>query len=125
MTTEENEHVTLSWKLIEWKVAYYLPEKVHASRIDDYTIDDDVYDQHERHYLTLCRQLGKPNTIVHKGHPGFDDVSMRDAMMEVDVSRPSVQLVLKKLGAPKARRRRKCSTDTIPTLRSARSSARR
>jgi hypothetical protein len=30
--TEGEEHARLSWKLIEWKVAYYRPDSVHFSR---------------------------------------------------------------------------------------------
>jgi hypothetical protein len=91
----------LGWKIIEWKVAYYLPNLVHKSRIADYTISDDLYDEAEKRYLKLCRRVGLPNYNVHKKYPGFDDVSYKHAMFEVDRERPSVQLVLAKLGSPK------------------------
>lgn len=97
----QREHTELGWRLIEWKVAYYKPEKVHRTRKADYEIDDHTYDAHEQRYLTLCRELGVPNTVVHKAYPGFEDVSLEHAMMEVDVKRPSVQLVLRKLGSIK------------------------
>lgn len=100
------EHVALSWRLIEWKVSYYLPDRVHPSRRKDYEIPDDEYDANEQRYLTLCRTLGIPNTIVHKSYPGFGDVA-GDGMMEVDESRPSIQLVLSKLGSPKRRKRKR------------------
>jgi hypothetical protein len=101
----EDEFVALCWKLIEWKVAYYRPEFVHRSRRKELVIDDETYDAHEQRYLTLCRELGKPNTIVHKGYPGFDDIE-GPGMMEVDMTRPSVQLVLRKLSSPKPRVRK-------------------
>jgi hypothetical protein len=100
------EHTKLCWKLIEWKVAYYKPEYVHSSRRKDVEVPDDIYDEAEQRYLTLCRELHKPNTIVHKGHPGFEDVP-GDGMMEVDLARPSVQLVLHKLASKKPTRKRR------------------
>jgi hypothetical protein len=100
---DEYEHLTLTWKLIEWKVAYYKPEAIHSSRLGDFEVSDEVYDAAELRYLTLCRKLGKRNTIVHKGWPGFQDLlgPPNTPMMEVDTDRPSVQLVLAKLGSPK------------------------
>lgn len=106
------EHAELSWRLIEWKVAYYLPEFVHHSRRNDVTVDDDTYDATERRYLTLCLTLGKNNTVVHKVYPGFEDVP-GTGMMEVDQSRPSVQLVLRKLREAKPRGRRKASRGAV------------
>lgn len=100
------EFVSLSWKLIEWKVAYYHPELVHATRRSDYEVSDEVYDESERRYLTLCRELGQPNTVVHKCHPGFEDIPMDAAMMEVDRTRPSVQRVINKLSSSKKRKRK-------------------
>lgn len=90
-------HVELSWRLIELKTMYYMPHLVHASWHDDLTVPDAVYDEMERRYLALCRELGVENTVVHKSYPGFDDVP-GDGMMEIDRERPSVQLVLRKLG---------------------------
>lgn len=98
---DDEEHRRLGWWLIERKVAYYMPEAVHSSRTGDYTVSDDEYDAAEVRYLTLCRKLNQPNTIVHKGWPGFEDLDSDRAMMEVDVTRPSVQLVMAKLGSPK------------------------
>jgi hypothetical protein len=98
------EHITLGWWLLERKVAYYMPEAVHTSWGDRFVTPDDLYDQQEKRYLELCREHGKENTIVHKGYPGFEDVP-GSGMMEVDVTRPSVQLVLKKLGSPRESRR--------------------
>jgi hypothetical protein len=102
-SASQREHTALCWWLIERKVAYYMPEAVHTSWGAHFVVADDLYDQAEKRYLTLCRELGHRNTIVHKGHPGFEDVP-GDGMMEVDDTRPSVQLVLRKLGANRWRK---------------------
>ncbi|WP_368508106.1 hypothetical protein [Bradyrhizobium lupini] len=106
----DKELTALCWWLIERKVAYYAPEEVHSSWGNTFVVDDGIYDQAEIRYLELIRQLralnGEDypiNTIVHKGHPGFEDVP-GPGMMEIDRDRPSVQLVLKKLGRPKTPR---------------------
>lgn len=95
------EHVTLGWKIIAWKVAYYAPERVHPTRRKDYEIDDEAYDKAEVRYLELCRALGLPNTVVHKGWPGYEDLVTEQTMVELDYERPSVRLVLSKLASPK------------------------
>jgi hypothetical protein len=116
---EEKEFAALSWKLIEWKVAYYFPEKVHKTWRKDCEVSDETYDAAEVRYLTLVRKLREQraadplyadcepplaiNTIVHKGWPGFEDIGTEHAMVEVDETRPSVQLVMAKLGSPKRR----------------------
>lgn len=124
---DEQEHTQLGWRIIEWKVAYYKPECVHPQRRKDYEISDDDYDAAEVRYLTLTRILqqrraadteyhrqfpgceGKypANSVVHKKWPGFEDVGYEEAMMEVDETRPSVQLVMAKLGSPKPRKRKR------------------
>lgn len=106
-TTEEQERTQLGWRIIEWKVAYYKPECAHPQRRKDYEISDDDYDAAEVRYLTLCRVLGKRNSVVHKKWPGFEDVDCTEAMMEADETRPSVQLVMAKLGSPKPRKRKR------------------
>jgi hypothetical protein len=103
--TKDGEHTRLGWRLIEWKVAYYLPEYVHKTRRDSVTVSDDEYDAAEVRYLTLCRELGKTNTVVHKVYPGFEDLA--GGMMEVDKERPSVQLVLRKLNSPLRKTRKR------------------
>lgn len=115
-SSAEEEFCALGWKLIEWKVAYYKPEFVHSSRFKDYDVTDEVYDAAEVRYLSLIRLLreanGTPdypiNTIVHKGWPWFEDLCNEGhAMMEVDMTRPSVQLVARKLSSPKAKARKR------------------
>lgn len=111
MTKKEREFAKLCWWLIERKVAYYKPELVHESWRDKVTTHDDDYDAAEQRYLMLVRELlaeGKDwarNTIVHKRYPGFEDIDFTDAMMEVDVKRPSVQRVIYKLGLDEQTRR--------------------
>ncbi len=99
MTKKEREFVRLGWWLIERKVAYYKPELVHAGWYGKYECSDDEYDAAEQRYLTLCRELGHMNTIVHKKYPGFEDLDFSRVMMEVDMTRPSVQLVVRKLSS--------------------------
>jgi hypothetical protein len=103
LSAEEKEHIKLCWELIEYKITYYYPNLVDDSRILDYTIEDDLYDQKELRYLELCRLLKYTNTIVHKSYPGYEDLNTERAMFEVDFSRPSVQLVLSKLSSPKGK----------------------
>lgn len=103
MTKDEKEHTALSWWIIERKVAYYKPEHVHPSHGDTYTTSDDEYDAAEVRYLELCRKLKLPNSVVHKPWTGFEELVTEHSMMEVDETRPSVQLVIKKLSSPKRR----------------------
>jgi hypothetical protein len=100
MMTLSREHAALSWRLIEWKVAYYRPEYVHPTRMASVTVSDEQYDEAELRYLALCRELGQPNTVVHKAYPGYEDLVQEWSMMEIDEARPSVQLVLRKLSTP-------------------------
>lgn len=117
-TKVEKEFCELGWRLIDLKVAYYKPELVHESWLPKVTVSDDDYDVMEQRYLTLCRELqvkhakenpgSTPypvNSNVHKRYPGFDDVGYDHAMMEVDMTRPSVQLVIHKLGLDQQTRR--------------------
>ncbi len=97
----DKEYTPLTWKIIEWKVAYYRPDLVHRSRVNDYTISDDEYDKSEIRYLELTRLLGFRNYLVHKGYPGFEDLGIEYAMFEIDESRPSIQLVINKLCSKK------------------------
>jgi hypothetical protein len=119
VTKDEKELCALGWKLIELKVAYYKPEVVHESRVKELTLSDDIYDAMEIRYLELIRKLRPKyakkwkdtpgmgvyplNSVVHKGYPGYEDMiqAPNTPMMEVDVKRPSVQLVMSKLSQPK------------------------
>jgi hypothetical protein len=116
---DEKEFCELGWRLIELKVAYYKPECVHISWKQKVTVSDDDYDAMELRYLELCMKLrakhskenpgSQPyplNTNVHKGWPGYEELCNEDhAMMEVDETRPSVQLVMHKLGLDEQTRR--------------------
>ncbi len=86
------EFCKLSWQILEAKIKYYLtPEFV--------TINDTDYDSMEIQYLTYCRDTGTINTLVHKMYPGMEDMDYSHAMMEIDESRPSVQLAMSKIFA--------------------------
>lgn len=99
----EKELCALSWWLIERKVAYYMPEVLHDTWKPYVICEDWEYDEAEKRYLTLVRELGSTNTLVHKTWPGFEDLMLppHDPMMEVDRERPSVQLVIHKLSHSK------------------------
>ncbi len=88
----------LSWDLIGYKLAYYYPEKLTEEALRRFEITDAEYDSKEVRYLELCRGLNKPNTLVHKEYPSFEDIDFSGAMMEVDFKRSSVQLVLNRFG---------------------------
>jgi hypothetical protein len=45
---KESEYLALRWKLLEYKLFYYYPEKVHESRHADCIITDPEYDILER-----------------------------------------------------------------------------
>lgn len=101
---KRDRHVFLSWKIIEHKLMYYYPDKVAPEHHETLVISDESYDLLEKEYLSLCCALDLPNTVVHKGNSNTpvngEMVPKGDGMMEVDFSRPSVQLVLKKYGVP-------------------------
>lgn len=93
MSEKESRHVYLSWKIIKHKLLYYQPSSKYKKKFKP--ISDDEYDALEKEYLLLCKELGKPNTVVHKDYAGLEVEG--DGMMEVDLNRPSVKLVLDKL----------------------------
>lgn len=96
--------IQLGWRLIEWKIGYYYPEKVHESWGDALIIEDDEFDLYTREYLELCIALDEPNTVCHSmGGLKEDRVDLLkgEGMMEVDFTRPSVKLVMKKYGRKK------------------------
>jgi hypothetical protein len=60
----------LSWRLLEAKLQYYNPEKIHPSHGNDYVYTDTVYDAMEAEYRKLCDLLGKkPTACEHVGFP--------------------------------------------------------
>jgi hypothetical protein len=91
--TDSQRHIHLSWEIIKYKLLYYQPSKRYKEKFRP--ISDDEYDAMELEYLNLCLALNKPNTVVHKDYAGLKVTG--DGMMEVDLSRPSVQLVLDRL----------------------------
>lgn len=107
--TPEHEFARASWSLIEHKILYYYPERVHPDWLDHHAITDTEFDKLEQKYIRLCRELGYKNTLSHK-HPHdvtitdeFDpryDEGSENIMMEVDFSRPSVMAALYKMSKP-------------------------
>jgi hypothetical protein len=87
MSEEEARRVSLSWLILEMKLAYYHPEKIHKSWLNDVVRPDKVYDALELEYINLCNKLG------HK--PTASD------MVGFDFDRPSCRLVLERLSKPK------------------------
>lgn len=83
----------LSWRLLAHKLMYYYPEKVHPSWQKELDISDADYDALEQEYLRLCIKLGKPNTVAGQSTVDGETVS-GDGMTQLDLSRPSVSLVL-------------------------------
>ena len=67
---------TLSWKLLEAKITYYLYPETN-------TLEDSEYDSLERLYLSMCSEYDFPNTI--------------QSMVGVDETRPSVQNAIQKI----------------------------
>lgn len=80
--------VKLSWDILRYKVLYYY---FYRSEISD-----DEYDILEQEYLKLCIKLNKENTLVHKVYPNISGYK-GNGMMEIDLTRPSVQLVINKI----------------------------
>jgi len=78
-----NEFVQMSWKLLEYRLMYYHPDKVHPSWHDELTVPDSDYDLLEAQYKRVAEELGVVQTITH--------------MVDFDLSRPSCKLVMKKL----------------------------
>lgn len=89
--------INLGWSLIEYKLVYYYPDLINPDMLRKYTISDLEYDALEIEYLHLCKKLKYPNRHVHKSYSGFEDVEDQ-SQFEIDFDRPSVQLVLSKLG---------------------------
>lgn len=102
-TDLNKEFARLSWKILEAKIMYYQPPVELHEYVEKHMPSDEVYDDMEIRYLTLCKELNKPNTLVHKHYHGLEVDG--NGMMEVDWSRPSCSAALEKLyikaGIPK------------------------
>lgn len=85
------QFAALSWQLLEAKVIYYYIE-YHSK-----AISDAQYDLLEQQYLRACVELGLPNMISHHKLHNSDIQPTGEGMMEIDLTRPSVQLVINKL----------------------------
>lgn len=95
----QNEYTKLSWTIIEHKLIYYHPEKVHESWRMFYAISDAEFDAMQQRYLHLCERLGHANTVCHNVTEE-QAMFLGSGMMEIDLSRPCVKLVLHKLSQP-------------------------
>lgn len=96
---DRQRYIALAYMIIEYKIMYYYPELIREGFRPGLTISDDEYDKLEIEYLSLCKKLGLPNTVVHKCYPGLDEetIDWRE-MFEVDFTRPVVHLVMRKYG---------------------------
>lgn len=52
--------IQLSWKIIEYKMAYYRPDLVHKDHMNKLTVSDVEYDSLENEYKNLADKLGLP-----------------------------------------------------------------
>jgi len=84
-TMNKERYNFLRWKLLEYKLMYYCPDKVHPSRHKDLTVEDIFYDSYEQEMLALDEQLGYNNGKI----------------LEFPYESPSGILVQEKLITPK------------------------
>lgn len=78
------EFVKLSWKILEWKFAYYHPTLIKDAKTrKKYMIPDTEYDQHEAAYRKLAEKLQEKPTASE--------------MVDFDFDRPACQLVVRRL----------------------------
>lgn len=96
--TPRERHAELSWWLIERKLMYYYPHMVAPEHRAELECSDSLYDNREEEYVRLCVRLGLPNTVSHKHDPESTPGLTGEGMFEVDFSRPSVGLVLRRYG---------------------------
>jgi hypothetical protein len=99
---KRKRHAELSWRIIEWKLMYYYPEMIDEKYHEALEVPDDIYDAAEEEYIRLCLELKLPNTVAHKWSLELDTPELHELsennMIEPDLTRPSVQLVLSKYG---------------------------
>lgn len=90
-------YIELTYRLIEYKIMYYYPELIAEAYQEHLTVSDETYDAMEMEYLRLCKSLGYKNTVAHKEYASIGEVP-GPGMNEVDFTRPTVHLVLRKWG---------------------------
>lgn len=89
----DNDYNDLIWQIIEAKILYYQPDVEWVGGFVDSRMPTDAeYDNLEQSYLTICREMGEENTLVHKQYPGFEDIT-GEGMMEIDLEDPDVREV--------------------------------
>jgi hypothetical protein len=77
----------MSWKLLEYKFAYYHPKLLHSSWRNDMVISDAEYDALENHYRAKCEEEDIDPTVAD--------------MVGFNKDRPSCWLVCRKLMSEK------------------------
>jgi len=92
-TKEEARCITLSWKLLEYRLMYYCPEMIAKKFHKELEIPDSEYDKLERKYFKLCKKLKMKNSFEY--------------MVGISLKNPSVQLVLSRYGKKKRVKRGK------------------
>jgi len=66
------EFVKLSWQLLEWRLLYY-----NIGRYKQEPPEDWEYDQVEKRYKELCKELGEPEYTLETVEPDFSRPSTR------------------------------------------------
>jgi hypothetical protein len=90
------EHARLSWKIIEAKILYFQSKGFNEVFVDKHTPLDSDFDKMERRYLELCVELSLPNTVAEISK--YTDLNPTGpGMLEIDFTRPSVQLAHSRL----------------------------
>lgn len=77
----------MSWKLLEYKFAYYQYAHLHPDWKDDMIVPDAEYDALENEYRKLCEEEGVEPTAAD--------------MVDFDLSRSCCRIVALKLSSPK------------------------
>jgi len=88
---KELQYAALVDSIVKAKILYYQPREISEATITALMPKDSRYDGMERSYLRLCRELGKPNELVHKEYPGVPEHLNGKGMMEVDWEHPVVK----------------------------------
>jgi hypothetical protein len=81
----KERYIELRWKLLEYKLMYYSPDRVHPSRHEELMISDLAYDSYEQEMLALDSQLEINNGKI----------------LDFPFTSPSGELVMRKLAMPR------------------------
>lgn len=80
--------ITLGWEILEYKFAYYHPDKVHASWKAKVVVPDAVYDAKEGEYRILAQKLGEPPTAADSVDFPFDRPAGRLVQSKLSTKAP-------------------------------------